>query len=417
VTRGPRLSGFTLIVLATAIAGAIGYVITWIVPRRVGFADYTIYAVFWSFLFLLVGTLSGIQQEVTRASSSPLKNTVRMGTARAGRFAAVTAILVFAAVGLSSPLWVGSAFGSLGWELAPPLALGAAFYVVVAVIGGLLYGASAWGLLFFLISIEALVRIVGVGAVLLFSTDTVLLAWAVVLPFPVTLAIMWRRLKVVLAGRGQMDVGYGGLIWNVARTIVAAGSLGIMVSGFPFLLGVTSRGADFKNLGLLLLAITLTRAPLIIAVMSLQSFLVVHFRNRSNRIGRSLLFVALAILLAGVVLAAAVWWAGQFMFMLLFPGEPVPAQGLLVALVFSSALVALLCATGPALLSSDRHGLYSIGWALAAVVTVICLLLPLPLSGRTLIALFAGPLAGLLVHGVGLLVAYGPATAAGEPAD
>ena len=55
--------------VATMIAGIAAYVVTWLVPRQVGFAGYTVFAVFWSFMYLVVGTLGGIQQEVTRGTS------------------------------------------------------------------------------------------------------------------------------------------------------------------------------------------------------------------------------------------------------------------------------------------------------------------------------------------------------------
>ena len=63
-----KSSGFILIVAATGIVGIAGYVITWLVPAVIGVAPYAVFAVFWSFIFLVAAALSGIQQEVTRAT-------------------------------------------------------------------------------------------------------------------------------------------------------------------------------------------------------------------------------------------------------------------------------------------------------------------------------------------------------------
>ena len=45
-----------------------GYIITWLVPWQVGFSAYSSFAIFRSLLFFIVSALSGIQQEVTRAT-------------------------------------------------------------------------------------------------------------------------------------------------------------------------------------------------------------------------------------------------------------------------------------------------------------------------------------------------------------
>jgi O-antigen/teichoic acid export membrane protein len=418
ITRGTqRLSGFTLILLATVIAGVVGYVITWLVPRQVGFASYAGYAVYWSLLFLLIGSLSGIQQEMTRASSSSTGTSPNPRGARAGRFMLIAALLVAVLVMATSPLWASATFGLLGFGFAVPLAFGAAFYVIVAVVGGALYGASAWRPLFFLIATEAVTRLLAIGIVLVFTKDTVVLAWAVVLPFPVTLAVLSPWLRRRLTGQGRLDVDYRRLIWNVARTIAAACSLGVMVSGLPFLLGVTSPQSDAQSLGLLIIAITLTRAPLIVVVMALQSFLVVFFRDRAAHLIRAIGMVVLLIAAAAVIFSVAIYFLGPFIFGILFPGQPTPSSSLLVVLVVSSALVGLLCTTGPAVLSLGRHGLYSVGWVSAAVVTIVCLLLPLPLTDRTVSALVAAPIVGLIVHGIGLATLRRLSSLRTRPAD
>lgn len=399
-----KLSGFAIIVIATAIAGVAGYVITWLVPRAVGVADYTVFAIFWSFLFLIISGLSGMQQEVTRAT----RETATRGTGGLGRtqvVGAVFAAAVFLAIIGSAPAWVNQAFPTEGWRLVWPLAVGAASYVLVAVVYGSLYGISAWGPLFWMISVDALLRFMAILFLLLFTSNIVFLAWAVAIPFPATLILLAPLLKSRLSGKVSLDVGPGRLLWNIARTIVAAGSTGIMVSGFPLLLGLTAGGEPDDQLGLLILAITLTRAPLIVVVMALQSFLIVLFRNRSEGPWKTLIQIQGLIFGLGVLFAIAGWWAGPPVFAFLFPGELVPEGWLIAVLVVSSAFVGALCVSGAALLARAHHAAYSVGWLVAAVVTVLGLLLPLDFVARAVVALLVGPILGLVAH-VGYLVAY-----------
>jgi len=393
--RPSRVSGLTLILLATAASGIAAYVVTWLVPRQVGFASYTAFAVFWSFCYLIVGALSGIQQEVSRGTR-PVAVPDGDGR-RARRFGLVAAGAVFVAVVATAPLWVGAVFPDQGWNLVLPLAVGVSGYVLVAVLCGSLYGISAWPPLAMLMFADAVLRLAAVGITLTLTSDVVALAWAVAVPFPGAIALLWPVTRRYLARRTTLDVGYSRLVRNVAQTVVAAAASAIMVSGFPLVLGLASRGEPPEVVGLYILAITLTRAPLIVVVLSLQSYLVVTFRDAAG--GAPVLRILGALALAGAVLAAAGWWLGPPVFSFLFPGEPVPTSGLIAVLVFSSALVASLSVTGPALLARSRHLVYGAGWLVAAVVTIAVLFLPIDFEVRTVAALLLGPVAGLVVHG------------------
>ena len=137
--------------------------------------------------------------------------------------------------------------------------------------------------------------------------------------------------------------------------------------------------------------------------MSLQSYLVVQFRDAADRASRRLLLVLAGIAATGIVLAALGWLIGPAVFGWLFPGEPVPDGWFVAALVISSALVAAMFVSGAAVLARSQHFIYSAGWVVGAVVTVGVLLLPLDLATRTILALIAGPAVGLAVQ-LGYLV-------------
>lgn len=399
-SRGP-VSGFAKLILATAFAGIAGYLITWLIPRQIGFESYAVFAIFWSMLFLVISALSGIQQEVTRATAPAVASSAG-DFRRTWAFGFGAALLAFAVLMLTGLLWAGPVFGDAGWALVWPLAVGASSYVLVAVLGGTLYGLSSWGAIFSLICIEAALRLVAVGIALVFTSNVIILAWMTAIPFALTLLLIWPFVRNGRVGKPKLDVGYGQLTRNISRTIFAAASMGIMVSGFPFLMGVTSAGAPPEVLSLLILAITLTRAPLIVVMMALQSYLIIYFREHAQTLWRSLFMILGAIAVAAATLALLGNWIGPAVFELLFPGEIVPDGGLIAVLVASSGLMGALCVTAPAVLAGSQHTLYTAGWLGAAIATIGCLLLPLDLHSRTVLALMIGPLAGLMIHGTAL---------------
>lgn len=394
-TAGRAGSGFGLILLATAIGGIAGYVITWLVPREIGFAAYAPFAVYWAFLFLVISALSGIQQEVTRATSTAA---AASDSLRTFRLAAIIAGAVFALVVATAPLWVAGVFPESGWGLVWPLAVGAASYVGVAAVYGSLYGTGQWRVLFAAISTEALLRLAAVGMALALTSDLVAIAWAVAAPIPIALLVLSVPIHRAIHGRTALDVGLRRLGWNFARTVVAATSLGVLVSGLPLVIGLTSPTEPATSLGLLISVMTITRAPLIVVAMALQSYLIVQFRASGDRLFSLFARLSALVIAIAAVLAVAGYLVGPAVFSWLFPEEQTPQAWLVACLVGSSALVGLLCISAPAVLSLANHMVYSLGWLAAAIVTIVCLLLPLEFHERTLVALFAGPVAGLLVH-------------------
>ena len=403
-------SGLSLILIATAIAGVSSYAIQWIVPRAIGFADYATFAVFWATLYLVIGSLFGMQQEVTRATQ-PVATDATPAVNRARNFGLAAAAVTFALVLATSPLWTAAVFPGYGWSLAIPLAAGAASYAMVAVLGGSLFGLEQWGAAAALLLVDALLRVAGILIVLAFSHDLVALAWAAVAPFPLSIVVLWPFIRSRVVGRAQLDVGYRALTWNVGRTITAAVATSLMVSGFPLLYGIAASDFSDELVGMVILAATLVRAPLIVVTMALQGYLLVQFKNAPEGTARLLARLLGLVLVAGLILAALGWLVGPAVFGWLFPGEPVPGEWFIAALVLSSALVAGMCVTAAAVLARSRHHLYTAGWVTGAVVTIAALFLPLDLEALAIAALLAGPVAGLGVQLVGLAARRGQAPA------
>jgi hypothetical protein len=390
-------SGFTLILLATAISGIASYIVTSIVFARLDEGQYALFAGFWSFLYLIVGTLSGVQQEITRGTHPIVAgNGARAGKAR--NFGLLGASVVVVAVIATSPLWIGAAFGGDGRSLVWPLAVGTGSSVLVAVLCGSLYGISQWMPLAMLMTVDAILRLIAIATVLTITENIIALAWAVALPFPGAIVVLWIFIRRSIVGRSQLDASYRTVTWNASRTMIAAAATGIMVSGFPFILRLTADGEPAGLVGLYVFCITLARAPLIVVAMSLQSYLIINFRDRISGFWQFFLRIQAAVFGAGVVLAGAAWLLGPAIFGWLFADKQVPSGGFLAVLVLSSALVGSMCVSAPAVLARSQHVVYAAGWVAAGLATVAVLLIPIDFTTRSILSLLLGPVVGLIVY-------------------
>lgn len=390
--------GLLFVLGSTVVAGGIGYVIQAIVPAFVDAEDYIAFSVFWSVVYLVVSGLSGIQQEVTRAAR-PGAGT---GTPTLLRFALACAVGAAVVIVATSPLWATLVFAGEIVPLIGALAFAAVGYAFVAALSGALYGVRHWPGVAGMTVIDAVLRLAAVLVALALGARLAALGWAVALPFAIAATAVWLWSGRSIRRGLDLDTDLRGLFGNSARTVGAAIATGVMISGLPFILGITAGAAPPGLLASLILVITLTRAPLVIPLVALQSYLVVTFRDAAARVrGRVALFSA-GMLAVTTILSALAVFVGPWVIALLYGDRyslPPPAYAAIVA---SAGLTGVLCITGPAVLAIGRHTLYLLGWVVASLVTVGCLLLPLPELTGVLLALLAGPIAGIVVHAAGL---------------
>lgn len=410
--------GLVYVLAATAIAGAIGYLIQALVPGFVPAADYVAFSVFWSIVYLVVSALAGLQQEVTRAArlraadDPPAWRVV-------GGFGLVASGIAAVVLGASSPLWAPSLFGAQSVALVTALIVGAVGYCFVALLSGTLYGVRDWRGVAAMTVTDSAIRLVLIVLALAAGASIVVLGWAVAVPFTIAVIAVWLFAGGRVRRDVALDVGVRGLARNSISTVLASAATGLMISGLPFLLGVTRQGIDPALLASLILVITLTRAPLVIPLLALQSYLVVTFRDHPESARRRVVAWSGALVAVAVVLAIAAIWVGPWVVQFLY-GDRYSLPSLAYALiVLSAGLTGLLCITGPAVLAAGRHGWYLAGWAAASLTLIVLLSVPLPRPEGVLIAVVVAPLLGAGVHAVGLAGAKPsrPRTAPGVDAD
>jgi len=369
--------------------------------RALGSAGYAVFGVYWSSLFLIVGILFGIQQETTRATA--IERVTASYTDRRRSFwvfAALIAAGVVSVVLVTGVWWASPTLGTAHAGLVVQVALGAGANVFVATFSGAFAGANRWGHLAAVIALDGILRLAGVAGALMLGGDLQLLAWAVILPFPLALAIVFLVSPRTTMAVSRTSSGYRRLLINSAHTVVAATAMALIVNGFPMVLAFFARPDQNEELGALILAITFTRAPVLVPLFALQSYLITRFAvspaHPWRLIGQAM--AVIAIVLVALAGATALW--GTALFDMLSRGDFALSASALVPLVLSSGLIGALCVTGSALVARGQHRGYAAGWIVAAVVSVAILFIPLALETRAAVALSVGPLAGLAVQAV-----------------
>lgn len=394
-------TGLRNILIATAVAGIIGYAIQLLAPALLpGDAAYIAFSVYWSTVYLCVAALSGVQQEVTRATRPAAGDP---STPVLRQFTWLTIVVTVVVVSIIALLFGRAVLPGPTLLLTGTLLVGVVGYILVAVLSGVLYGLRRWTAVAGLTIIDAGLRAILVVAALAFGVATEWIALAVSLPFGLAFVAVWAKTRSKVVGAFRLDVDLRALVGHASGTVTAAAAMGLMMNGLPMLLGLTSRGFDQGALAGLILAITLTRAPIVVPLLALQSYFISIFRGGGRTMLRRILIALSASAGGAAALTAASWLLGPWVIGLVSSGRFEIAGSTMAVITASAGLVALMCITGPALISVRRHIPYAAGWVLAAGLTVLLLALPTTLDQRLWLALLVPPALGLSTHVVALL--------------
>lgn len=393
-------SGIAYILTATGIAGAIGYAIQALVPGFVSRQDYVAFSVYWSAVFLIAGAISGIQQEITRATRP---RTGLSGSARDLVLFSLCAAALFGVLTCVTSLWWGpAALGSSFAALIAPLGVAAVAYSLVAALSGTFYGARNWRAAAGMTVVDSSSRLVAIIIALALGGSVVVLGWAVAIPFAVATALLWS-----VAGRRairevELDVGLSGLWRNSASTVGAALATGVMISGLPLVLGLTSRGMGEVDLSALILVITLTRAPLVIPLLALQGYLLVTLRDDPTRATRRTVLWGSLLLAVAAVFAGVGAFIGPWLVGILYGDRYSLPSGVYAIVIIGAGVTALLALTGASTLASGSHVRYVLGWACSSVALLVGLILAPTSIWSAAIVIAAAPFIGVAVHAAGL---------------
>src|SRR6218665_2241357 len=172
-------SGLRYILLATVIAGAIGYAIQLIVPVLAPDA-YLTFATMWSATYLVVTCLSGIQQEITRAARA---DDLSSGFRPWVTFTLVAAVTATTAVTIIIGLLGSQLFPEGAVPIVAAIAFAAFGYTLVASVSGAVYGLKDWPAVAGMTIADSVIRAVTIAVALLSGATAALLGWATAIPF------------------------------------------------------------------------------------------------------------------------------------------------------------------------------------------------------------------------------------------
>ena len=384
--------------VATALTALCGYIVLYLAARDLEPAGFAVFGVFWGAFGLVTGAANGLLQEATREVRSARYTVLSPGpqTRPLPTAAAIGAVAAVVLAG-TSPLWAPHVFVEARTTSVALLSAGLAGFCLHATLLGMLAGSGRWTQYGALMVTDASMRVA--VAVTTFAVGWGLLGylWATVCG-----AVAWLIMLLVSPSTraAASQVAYGDIatfLRGAGHAIAAAGASAILVMGFPVLLKTTSGDLGAAG-GVVILAVTLTRAPLLVPLTALQGNLIAHFVDRRNDRLRALVGPVAVVAFIGAVGVVTAGLIGPWLLQVGFGAEYRADGALLGWLTVGGLSIALLTLTGAATVAAALHRAYSAGWIGATVASTLLLLLPLALETRTVIALICGPVVGMTVH-------------------
>jgi O-antigen/teichoic acid export membrane protein len=387
---------------ATAVTAVCGYAVVYLAARDLAPAGFSVFAVFWGAFGLVTGAANGLLQETTReVRAAGYAEMLPDARTHPLRVAALVGIGAAAVIAGSSPLWSGRVFAQAHWLSVALLSVGLAGFCLHATLLGMLAGTNRWTQYGSLMVTDAVIRVAVATATVLIGWGLVGFLWATVAGALAWL-IMIAASPTTRAAAGLLTPGGAAtFLRGAAHSITAAGASAVLVMGFPVLLKVTSSQLGAQG-GVVILAVTLTRAPLLVPLTAMQGNLIAHFVDQRTARLRALLAPAGLVAAVGAVGVLAAGLVGPWLLRAAFGPDYHTAGALLAWLTAAALAIAMLTLTGAATVAAALHRSYALGWVSATVAAMLLLLLPLPLETRTVVALMCGPLVGIGVHLIAL---------------
>jgi O-antigen/teichoic acid export membrane protein len=390
---------------ATALTALCGYTVIYLAARDLAPSGFSVFGVFWGAFGLVSGAANGLLQETTREVRSTRYIDVLPGPGGSRthplRVAAMVGIAAAVVIAGSSLLWSGRVFVEARWLSVVLLSVGLAGFCLHATLLGMLAGTDQWTHYGALMVTDAVIRVAVAATTFVIGWGLSGFLWATVAGAVAWLIMLVASPAVRATARMLTPGSTATFLRGAAHSITAAGASAILVMGFPVLLKLTSNELGAQG-GVIILAVTLTRAPLLVPLTAMQGNLIAHFVDeRTNRL-RALVVPAAIIGGIGAVGVLAAGIVGPWLLRVAFGPQYDASSALLAWLTAAAVAIAILTLTGAATVAAALHRAYSLGWVGATVASGLLLLLPLPLETRTVVGLLCGPLVGIGVHLVAL---------------
>lgn len=397
---------------ATVFAALSGFLVVIVATRTLDEEAGKHFQAYWGLFFACTGILDGIMQETTRTISAqkeeahlyPRGGIEKHSHALAPWHFALLVGLGAAALSLvTEPLWVSRILGDHHMTGSGLLALGLCLYAFQAVLSGAISGWERWPQYARLIALDSGIRFA-------LSALAALFGWNI-LPFLVITVVGTLSWLIILAAdptarahlRTPGPVFLGDFSRRAGAAMVATGASAVIITGVAPLIQVTMEEPTSDTgvaLTGIMLAVSLTRAPILVPLQRFQSALIVYFVRHRARMRQAVAAPAAASLAVGVAGAGLAWLIGPWILGVGWDHDPayaVPGP-LLAALTFASSCTGVLVITGSATIAAERHRLYVAGWVAASATVCAVLWYGSDPLHTIPLALTAGPILGALVH-------------------
>jgi len=374
--------------IATIFSALSGFIVIFVATLALDGPIFEQFNAYWGLFFAVAGLIDGLMQETTRAVSSPHPR----GTARPH----VAALILGGAIGLLAivcgPLLLPRIVDERPVTASALLTVGIVCYAYQAALSGILSGLKLWNHYAVLLILDSGIRLVLVLIALAagwgltsFLIVTVIgaISWAIII------GCSPRARHGLLTSLA--DVSSRQFMRRVGAAMLASGASAALITGFPAMMKFTG---DAGTLAGLMLAITLTRAPILVPLQRFQSALIVYFVEKRG----SPIKPILAVIALGLIGAVAAYLIGPWILSTFFSPDYYVSGWILAVLTFAAAWMGALIITGTRTLAAEQHRLYVLGWIVASVSAFAVLLLPLSTTAAVLAALTVGPALGILVH-------------------
>jgi O-antigen/teichoic acid export membrane protein len=383
--------------IATALTALCGYAVLYLAARDLEPAGFSVFGVFWGAFGLVTGAANGLLQEATREVRATGYVEVVGERTHPMRVAAMVGVVAALVIAGSSPLWSGHVFVASRWLSVVLLSVGLAGFCLHATLLGMLAGVGRWTQYGALMVTDAGIRVAVAAATFLIGWGLVGYLWATVAGAVAWLLLLLASPATRAAAVLMTPGGTATFLRGAAHSIAAAGASAILVMGFPVLLKATSGDLGAAG-GVVILAVTLTRAPLLVPLTAMQGNLIAHFVDQRTDRLKALVAPAAVVAGLGVVGVVLAGVFGPWLLRVAFGEEYRAGGGLLAWLTGAAIAIALLTLTGAAAVAAALHRAYAVGWISATAASMLLLLLPVGLETRTVIALLCGPMVGIAVH-------------------
>lgn len=406
-SQGPVARGsMARVGTATAVTALCGYGVIYLAARDLAPSGFSVFGVFWGAFGLVSGAALGLLQETTRevracSIGAPRVDLAPVKRTHPLRVAALVGLGAAVVIAATAPLWGERVFVEARWLSVGLLSVGLAGFCVHTTLLGMLAGINQWTQYGALMVTDAVIRVAVAAATVVLGWHLAGFLWATVVGSVAWLILLAASPATRAAARLLTPGGTATFLRGAAHSITAAGASAILVMGFPVLLKLTSDELGAEG-GVIILAVTLTRAPLLVPLTSMQGNLIAHFVDERDDRVRALIAPAGLVAAIGAVGVLAAGAVGPWLLRVAFGPQYHASSALLAWLTGAAVAIAMLTLTGAATVAAALHRAYSLGWVGATVASGLLLLLPVSLQTRTVVGLLCGPLVGIGVHLVAL---------------